>query len=198
VPRHSDTQLVYMALAILNKFVPHSLQKPYSNDGHPIRTRLVNTILQKKIEGCHQSEDILQGHYCQAMKTVDLCKIKYMDRMAERIWGHPCLADVQGHLFDLSNGGVDRAQFPTSLVDPLETDGLLWQRARDFSRLTIREQMDSLFIFSAVALLIDTLAPDYVHYKDAEELKPLWTWMDGLNQRPTESMPRKKKMKLNK
>ena len=55
--------------------------------------------------------------------------------------------------------------------------------------------MDSLFMFSAVALLIDTLAPDYVHYKDAEELKPLWTWMDGLNQRPTESMPRKKKMK---
>ena len=88
VPRHSDTQLVYMALAILNKFVPHSLQKPYSNDGHPIRTRLVNTILQKKIEGCHQSEDILQGHYCQAMKTVDLCKIKYLDRMSERIWGH--------------------------------------------------------------------------------------------------------------
>ena len=59
------------------------------------------------------------------MKKLSISANKYMDRMAERIWGHPCLADVQGHLFDRPNVGVDRAQFPTSLVDPLETDGLL-------------------------------------------------------------------------
>ena len=62
VPRHSDTQLIYMALAIFEQRSRTVSRTPYSNDGHPIRTRLVNTILQKKIEGCHQSEDM----FCKA------------------------------------------------------------------------------------------------------------------------------------